>query len=73
MRFSDIKVLCDDYDVALWSPSRMHVKFGCDCGCGGSSYTVESWDKEEDEANAALERAKKFCEEYNIEYDGELE
>lgn len=31
------------YNPDNWSPDRMEVHFGCDCGCGGDSYTIESW------------------------------
>lgn len=58
------------YDSALNSPSRNNVIFGCDCGCGGDLYTVESWDAEEKQAQEAIDKMKAFCVEHNIEYDG---
>ena len=70
MKFSDIEALMFDYKFAAYSPSRMHVIFGCECGCGGNSYTAESWTEEEDNAIKAIERVKLFCDRYGIEYDG---
>ena len=70
MTFSELKELFDDYSYASSSPSRSEVRFGCDCGCGGDSYTVEEWDAEEDEAENAIEAMKQFCVKYGIEYDG---
>jgi hypothetical protein len=70
MKFSQLIELIQNYDYALQSPSRMHVKFGCDCGCGGNSYTTESWDEEERQANISIKEAILFCEKYGIEYDG---
>lgn len=70
MKFSDIAKLVYDYENASYSPSRVSVKFGCDCGCGGDSYTTESWNKEEDAAELAINEVKSFCEKYGFEYDG---
>lgn len=70
MNFSKLEELFCDYDEAKWSPSRMQVHFGCDCGCGGDSYTEERWDVAEDEANKAITKMISFCNDYGIEYDG---
>lgn len=70
MKFSTIIEIVQAYESALWSPSRMHVHFGCDCGCGGDSYTAESWDAEELDASRAIEEAISLCAKLGIEYDG---
>jgi len=70
MKLSELHQLFLAYDNASWSPSRMSVKFGCDCGCGGDNYTAESWDAEEKEAEEAIAKMKEFCKEFGIEYDG---
>lgn len=70
MKFSDVQEIISAYENAMWSPSRMEVRYGCDCGCGGDSYTPESWDAAEQEAADAITKAEEFCKLYNIEYDG---
>ena len=72
MKFSELEELFQDYDNSKWSPSRMGVHFGCDCGCGGDSYTEESWDAEEETANDAILKMVSFCNTYGIIYDGLL-
>lgn len=58
------------YRAAMYSPSRLGIHFGCDCGCGGDSYTSEEWDEEERLADEAIAAAKEFCEKNGITYDG---
>jgi len=70
MKFSELEDLLYEYTNAMCSPSRMHVNFGCDCGCGGDSYTVESWDEAERSAEETIQKVKDFCQKNNIEYDG---
>jgi hypothetical protein len=72
MKFSELEELFQDYDAAKYSPDIMDVHFGCDCGCGGSSYTEESWDAEVDAANESIVKMISFCNLYGIEYDGML-
>lgn len=70
MKLSNIENLFAAYDQAKWSPSRMCVHFGCDCGCGGDSYTEESWDAEEEAADLAIQKMKALCQLIGVEYDG---
>jgi hypothetical protein len=70
MKFSELEVLINDYYPAKYSPSRMEVHFGCDCGCGGDRFTRESWDAEEKEAQEAIDKMKEFCHNMGIKYDG---
>lgn len=70
MKLTDLVTLVNEYEQATWSPSRMEVRLGCECGCGGDSYTSESYEEEEQEAERAINRIKHFCIKYNIDYDG---
>jgi len=70
MNFSDLLVLTEEYTNALWSPDRMGVHFGCDCGCGGNNYTAEEWDAEVAAADVAIIRAKKISAALGLFYDG---
>ena len=70
MKFSELVTLFQDYENAMYSPSRSEVKFGCDCGCGGDSYTSESWDEEEQYAADSIVKMKEFCTKHGIYYDG---
>jgi len=70
MKLSELEKLFAHYESARWSPSRMNVKIGCDCGCGGDMYTAESWRAEEDTADKTIKKMKQFCDKYGIEYDG---
>jgi hypothetical protein len=70
MTFLELEELMYDYESAKYSPSRSEVRLGCDCGCGGDSYTAESYDREEDAADAAIQKVREFCIRYGIEYDG---
>ena len=73
MKFTDILTLVKDYEQALWAPKYMSVRLGCDCGCGGDSYTPEQYDKENADADAAMLKVKEFCTTYGILFDGEEE
>lgn len=70
MKFSTLVQIVQAYESAQWSPSRMNVHFGCDCGCGGDDYTAELWDEEEKEADRAIAEAIALCKRLGIEYDG---
>lgn len=70
MTLSQLQELISEYDEAKWAPHLMNVSIGCDCGCGGDSYTTESWNAEVNASNAAIRRMKEFCTKYGIDYDG---
>lgn len=70
MKLTDLLNIVYDYEDACRSPTRMEVRFGCDCGCGGDSYTIEEWNHAELTASASIRAMKDFCEKYNITYDG---
>lgn len=48
------------------SPSRQAVIFGCDCGCGGDSYTSEEWEALARELEEATKEMKAMCEHLNV-------
>jgi len=70
MKFSELEELINNYCAAKYSPSRSHIKIGCDCGCGGNQYTRESWDEEEAQAQKDIDIMKQWCYNNNIEWDG---
>jgi len=37
--------IADLHEVIMSSDINTGVHFGCDCGCGGDTYTSEQWDK----------------------------
>lgn len=46
MKASELYSIVSDFEhYYLHSDLNMEVHFGCDCGCGGDSYTEESWDR----------------------------
>lgn len=69
MKFSDLLSMVHAYEYALYSPSRTGVHLNCDCGCGGNNYSKELWDAEEQAADEAIAKAKRFCSTYLIEFD----
>ena len=71
MKFSELKYMFSNYESALWSPTRMSVRFGCDCGCGGDNYTQETWDEEEAQAQKSIDIIKEWAYNNGIEWDGD--
>lgn len=51
------------------SPLATGVHFGCDCGCGGDSYTDEEWDQETEDYCNAIKELDELCEELDIDND----
>lgn len=62
-------IIFDFTEYYLRSPAMSEVHFGCECGCGGDSYTAEQWDELHDDGDKAKEKFEKFCEDHNIEWD----
>lgn len=67
---SDLVQLFDSYSNALYGPELSEVRFGCDCGCGGDSYTSEEWDAEIEQNAKAIEDMKEFCKLIGVDYNG---
>ena len=53
----EVRELIEDY---FNSPSMSAIIFGCECGCGGSSYTYEQYDAEEKASEKAMKKLKKI-------------
>lgn len=70
MKLSNLQDLFYAYNGAKYAPSLSEIHFGCDCGCGGDSYTTESWDEAEASAAKAIADMKEFCTKFGIYYDG---
>lgn len=70
MKASELYNIIQDFrDDYMYSDLMASVRFGCDCGCGGDSYTSEQW---EDMCNAADEseaQFKKVCYQLGLEWD----
>jgi hypothetical protein len=70
MKASDLKDIIEEFDsYYIWSPSVMGVHFGCSCGCGGTSYTVASWEAVHKDAEEAYKKYFDYCKDNNIEWD----
>lgn len=69
MKLSEIENMFDKYRSAKYSPDRMDIFLGCECGCG-DEYTAESYQEELEIADHAINAMKKLCVDLNIEYDG---
>jgi len=71
MKWSEVKRLADDYEYdVIYHPANMHVKPGCDCGCGGDQMEEGDWEAADRAETDALKRIHDFCDKYGIEYDG---
>ena len=55
MTFDELRALVSAVDD---DERQAHVRFGCDCGCGGSSFTAESWDRMCEAADTAREKLR---------------
>lgn len=71
MEFRDVIDLVHAYesDVAE-HPSNMGRKFGCDCGCGGDTYSAEDLEELDKAEAETMEAVHAFCIKYGIEYTG---
>lgn len=73
IKLSEIENIGNDIHTVLYDdPIRQHVRFGCDCGCGGDYYTAEEWDQLLDSIDEARDRIEQFCEKNNIELDVDI-
>jgi len=70
MKFTELAKLVGDYNDMLYNDYDASVRYGCDCGCGGDSYTSEGWDAMLTERGEAIQAAIDVCNSLGIEYDG---
>jgi len=69
MKFSELIDIANEYENYTYSDANYSVIFGCDCGCGGDSYTPESWSKMLYSAEQSKATIIRFCQENNIDMD----
>lgn len=70
MKASELYSIVSDFEhYYLHSDLNMEVHFGCDCGCGGDSYTEESWDRMCNAADEAGIEFENVCETLGVDWD----
>lgn len=70
MKASELNLIVEEFNTYyICGPSNMAVHFGCDCGCGGDTYTIEDWDELNILVNESYRNYKEFCEIYEIPWD----
>jgi hypothetical protein len=69
MKFSELIDIANEYETYTYSDANCNVIFGCDCGCGGDSYTPESWSKMLYSAEQSKAAIIRFCQKNNIDMD----
>lgn len=64
---ADILIAVRDFDdYYVQSPANGGVHLGCDCGCGGDSYSLEDWEIAHMEGDRAYDRFKAMCHELGV-------
>ena len=61
-----IELVEDFRNYYLNSPMRMEVKFGCECGCGGDSYSEEEWSELRQLSEESYINYYQYCIDNNI-------
>lgn len=70
MKASELYSIVQDFQsYYLYSDLMSEVHFGCDCGCGGDSYTSESWEAMCNCADEVSDEFKKVCKSLGVEWD----
>lgn len=70
MKASEFVSAYQDYEYnCLRSDLNMGVSFGCNCGCGGDSYTDESWQAMIEAYEEHEAQFKEVCEQIGLEWD----
>jgi hypothetical protein len=67
---SDLIRVVDAYGDARYGPLQSGIRFGCDCGCGGDSYTSEQWDAEMEYNKQSIKDMIELCAKLGLVYDG---
>jgi hypothetical protein len=57
MTFEELEELVQ---TIRYEPGYDETRFGCECGCGGDSWTEEDWDRGVEEAKEARKALKKI-------------
>lgn len=70
MKATELYSIMQDFEsYYLHSDLNMEVRFGCECGCGGDSYTYEQWVRMCKYADEARNEFERICEELGVEWD----
>lgn len=70
MKLSEFVEAYEDYKSGwIYSDLNSEVSFGCDCGCGGDSYTEENWRQMCDDALKAKREFERWCWDNSIIFD----
>lgn len=70
MKASELYSIVSDFEnYYLHSDLNMEVHFGCECGCGGDSYSEEEWDDMCKAADEARDEFEKVCGQLGVEWD----
>ena len=67
MTINDVVEIANLYAEISYHPINSEVRFGCDCGCGGDSYTEDEWDKESADLVEMKKELDVVCDKFNIE------
>lgn len=70
MKATELYSIMQDFEsYYLHSDLNMEVHFGCDCGCGGDSYSNEQWDSMCETAEQSRADFERVCEKLGVEWD----
>jgi len=70
MKATELFSFIQDFEnYYLHSDLMSDVRFGCDCGCGGDSYILDSWNQMCNAADESRKEFKQFCESIGVEWD----
>ncbi len=61
MTINDVINIANLYREISYHPMNSEVRFGCDCGCGGDSYSRDKWEELGVELDAMNERLESLC------------
>lgn len=74
MKASELKQLFDDLEQAQYNdPFITGVHFGCECGCGGDSYTSAEWDDAIQDTIDAENTLKDALLKLGVEWDYDID
>ena len=70
VKISEVIQLLEEFGLNIfYSDLTSEVHFGCNCGCGGDSYTSELWDEMVNGYDETEAKCIQFCEENGFDYD----
>jgi hypothetical protein len=70
VKISEVVQLLEEFqNNVYYSDITLEVHHGCSCGCGGDSYTSETWDEMCNSYDETETKCIKFCEVNGFDYD----